>query len=217
MPIKLNHLITEKTDLTDLAAVREAILVAAREAKEADRHDNIVVELDGGYYYLTEPFVLSATENPELSYLDITLRAKHPRAATVSSWKRVLGKDFTRVEGSKTQWVYQFEKDENGEYPLFHELFVNGGLAKRTESARWHNPVALTPAERKGEEKREGLWVPYEIAEAVASGEIGATELMMYIEWEFAIFHVESVDLTKTCDFKGKKHALVKLRDNEID
>ena len=217
MPIKLNHYVTDKTEFSDLAAVREEILAAAKAAAEAGRHDALTVALDGGYYYLTEPFVLSKAENPELASLDITIRAKHPRAATISSWGRVLGRDFTRVAGSKTKWVYQFPKNEDGSYPLFHELFVNGGLAKRTESARWKNPVPLTPEERRGEVKREGLYVPYEIAEALAAGEMGATEIMMYIEWEFAILHVASVDLTNTRDFKGVKHALVKLKDDEMD
>ncbi len=217
MPIKMNHYTTEKSSPADLHAVREEILAAAREAREAGRHDELVVELDGGFYYLNEPFVLSKTENPELEAITLTLRASSPRAATISSWGRVLGKDFTRVAGTKNLWTYQFPANEEGKYPLFHELFVNGTHIKRTESARWRNPVALTPAERKGEEKREGLWVPYEIAESITKNDIGATELMMYIEWEFAILHVASVDLTRTCEFKGKKHALVRLCDDEID
>ena len=79
MGIQINQYICTQTVKNDLASIREEILTAAREAKEAGRHDKLIVEFDGGFHYLTEPFVLSKTQNPELEAVDITLRAKNPR------------------------------------------------------------------------------------------------------------------------------------------
>ena len=218
MGIQVNQYICNKSTQNDLASIREEILAAAREAKEAGRHDKLVVELDGGFHYITEPLVFSATENPELLHVDITLRSKNPRAATIQSWGHVFGKDMTPIEGNPGAYVYQFPKDKDGKYPLFHELCYNGSLdMKRTESPSWYNRIPLTPEERKGEAKRDGLYVPLEIAKTLAEGEIGSTEILMCVEWEFAILHVASVDLNTTKELKGETHALVKLWEGEID
>ena len=126
MGIQVNQFVCTKTVKNDLPAIREEILAAAREAKDAGRHDQLIVELDGGFHYLTEPLVFSATANPELLSVDITLRAKNPRAATLQSWGHVFGKDMTPVEGKPGVYTYQFPKGEDGKYPLFHELMYNG-------------------------------------------------------------------------------------------
>ena len=218
MGIQINQYVCTQTAKNDLASIREEILTAAREAKEAGRHDKLIVEFDGGFHYLTEPFVLSKTQNPELDAVDITLRAKNPRAATIQSWAHVFGKDMTPVEGKPGVYAYQFPKNEDGKYPLFHELMYNGyEVMKRAESPSWINRIPLTPEERRGEVKRDGLYVPVEIAKQLAEGEIGSTEILMCVEWEFAILHVASVDLDTTKELGGIQHALVKLWEGEID
>ena len=218
MGIQVNQYVCTQTAKSDLAAIREDLLAAAREAAAADRHDTLVVELDGGFHYLTEPFVLSKTQNPELANVDITLRAKNPRAATIQSWKHVFGKDMTPVADKPGVYTYQFSKDENGKYPLFHELCYNGYQSmKSAESPSWYNRIPLTPDERSGKEKRDGLYVPLEIARTLAEGEVGSTELLMCVEWEYAMLHVAEVDLNTTKELGGIPHALVKFWEGEID
>ena len=217
MGINVNQYVNTPSTPKDMIEVRESILAAAKEAQAAGRTDKIVVELDGGQYFMTETLALSATENPELKNLEITLRGKTPRAANLQSWKHVFGKDFTLLPGTKNIFTYQFPKDENGAYPLFHELFLNGVHIRRSESPRWANRIPLTKEERSGEVKRDGLYVPVDIAKKLAEGPIGSTEIMMYIEWEFAILHAESVDLDTVKEIRGVPHALVKLWDGEID
>jgi hypothetical protein len=72
MAITLQKIVNSPKEYTTLSEVRESILAAAKAAKAADRHDSVVIELDPTSYNITEPFVLSATENPELSAVDIT-------------------------------------------------------------------------------------------------------------------------------------------------
>lgn len=218
MAITLNRIQCKTQSASSFEEARELILSVAKAARDAGRHDKLIVELDGGFHYLTEPFVLSKTQNPELEAVDITLRAKNPRAATIQSWAHVFGKDMTPVEGKPGVYAYQFPKNEDGKYPLFHELMYNGyQVMKRTESPSWINRIPLTPEERRGEVKRDGLYVPVEIAKQLAEGEIGSTEILMCIEWEFAILHVASVDLNTTKELGGIRHALVKLWEGEAD
>ena len=218
MAVTLTQTRTATKGAASLKEAKELILLAAREAQAAGRHDKITVELDGGQYTLDEPLVFSATENPELLHLDITLRGKFPRAATVQSFGHVFGKDLTPVEGKPGAYTYQFPKGEDGKYPLFRELLFNGHLPmKNAESPVWRNRVPLSNEEREGKVKRDGLYVPIEIAKKLKEGGIGSTEILMCVEWEYTILHVASVDLDTTKELGGKTHALVTLWEGEID
>ena len=217
MAIEINRYASKDTTFSDFSAIREAILTAAREAEAAGKHDSFTVELDGTYHFLTEPLVLSATENPELLSLDITLRSRFSRGATLQSWRHAFGKDFVQSAENPCLYTCQLEKEPDGKYPLFHELFLNGKPIETSFSPAWKNRVPLSPEERRGEVKRKGLYVPLEIAEQLAAGECGSTELLMEIEWQFASLHATGVDLSDTRDFGGVPHALVTFREGEMD
>ena len=66
MAIELERVISEQDNANTLAEAKEKILAAARAAKEAGRHDEIIIEIGGGDNFITEPLVLSGKENPEL-------------------------------------------------------------------------------------------------------------------------------------------------------
>jgi hypothetical protein len=205
MSITLNQTRTDGGDFNSLAEVREAILAAAREAQAADRHDTLDIAIPNGWYRLSEPFVLSAKVNPELDHVDITLRGEYERLAVIHSLTLLPEEGFTPVKG-KPYFKYQFEKDENGKYPLFHDLFVGGVRAESAVSATWRNPFPFTKEERAGEAKVKGFYAPIEIAEQLDRGTLGTTELMLYIEWEFAVLHVTGADLSDTKEVDGKTY-----------
>ena len=169
MSITLNQTRTDGGEFTSLAEVREAILAAAREAQAADRHDTLDIAIPNGWYGITEPFVLSAKENPELNFVDITLRGEYERLAVIHSLALIPEAGFTPVKG-KPYFKYQFAKDENGKYPLFHDLFVGGVRAESAVSATWRNPFHFTKEERAGEAKVKGFYAPIEIAEQLDRG-----------------------------------------------
>lgn len=216
MSITLNQTRTDGGEFTSLAEVREAILAAAREAQAADRHDTLDIAIPNGWYGITEPFVLSAKENPELNFVDITLRGEYERLAVIHSLALIPEAGFTPVKG-KPYFKYQFAKDENGKYPLFHDLFVGGVRAESAVSATWRNPLHFTKEERAGEAKVKGFYAPIEIAEQLDRGTLGTTELMLYIEWEFAVLHVTGADLSDTKEVDGKTYALIKVKTDELD
>ena len=216
MAITLKQVKTASAEITSLAEVKDAILAAAKAAEAADRHDKIDVAIPNGWYGITEPFVLSAKENPELSHLDITIRGAYERLSVIHSMITLPAEGFTPVKG-KPYYKYQFEKDADGKYPLFHDLFIGGAHALPSKSAVWRNKLPFTPAERAGEEKVKGFYAPLPIVEQLEKGTLGASELMIYIEWEFAILHVTGCDLSDTREFDGETYALIKVKQDELD
>ncbi len=216
MAITLHREERTSAEYTDLCSVREQILTAAKAAEEAGRHDKIEVVIPGYRHTVTEPLVFSTKENPELSSLDITLRGAYPGAAEINSLVRLNGKDFTKAEG-KEFFTYQFEKAKGKPYPRFRELFLNFHRIPTAKSPVWRNLDPLTEEERQGINLREGFWAPMDIAKKVAKSDIGATELVIYIEWVYTILHVKKVDLKKTRVENGVTYALVVLKEGEME
>ena len=186
--------------------IREQILAMAQEAQPG-QNEHVEVIL-GGIYRPKAPLVFSTEENPELANISLTLRVPASARALFVSLNEVKGTELTPVPG-KPYYKYQYEKDENGNYPLFHDFFCNGKRLKMAKSPIWRNPFALLPEERKGEKKLEGLYAPLEIAKAVKENGIGKTELRMYVQWEHYILRVKDVDLSVTKDVDGEPYALV--------
>ena len=211
MSISFEHMECHKSEVGSLSAVRDAILRAAKAAEEAGRHDQLVFRLSDGKYPIRETFSLSVKENPELSHVDITL--KGCGASEITSLVSLPGRAFVFPEG-KNYSTYEFPRD-GGEYPLFRELFLNYKRIPMSKSPMWINPDPLTDDERNGN-LREGFFVPYEIAEKLASDDIASTELVIYIEWVFASLHVTGVDLTKTKTVGDATYALVTVREDEL-
>ena len=208
MAITIQTTINHPTEPKTLAEAREIILSAAREAKEADRHDRVTIELDAASYHLTEPFSLSGVENPELSYVDITLKAKYQETAKIDSLVRLDGKRFVRREGTP-YFTYEMDKDSEGKYPRFHDLHLNFHEIEMAVSPKWKNPDVLTAEEGNGEKIRRGFYAPLEIAKRVSEREIGMTELVMYIEWHFASVHLAGVDFSDTKDVDGETYVML--------
>lgn len=216
MALTVTHSVCNTAPVPTLADVREGLLAAAREAQAAGRCDDLVVALPAGRYFLSEPLTLSAKENPELASLKITFRGEGAEKTQIHSLVGIRGKDFAPVAGTP-YYEYRFPKGEDGKFPLFHSLFLNGKYLPAARSAVWLCPDDLTPDERKGDAKRQGFYAPLKIAEQVAAAPVGATELMMYVEWEFVILHVTGADLSDTCTVKGEPYARILIDREEMD
>lgn len=216
MAITLKQFVTTKNECASLSTLKEGILAAAREAEEAGRHDDLCIDIEGGWHYLDTPITLSAKENPELSSLNITLRGKNGDRPRIFCFHRIELSSFERVEG-KPYLKYQLPKNKDGSYPLFRNLFLNAFSIPMAKSAVWRNPDSLTAEERKGEVKRDGFFIPYDVAERIASDDVGVPELTMLVEWEFFVTHIERVDLSVTREFNGKTYALAVPVREELD
>ncbi len=209
MAITLTKRVASTEQRATLAEIREHILAVAETASE-DNVIEVVAELDQGKYFVDEPLVFSAEENPALKNIRLTVKAKPSMRPTVSGIRRISGAEFTPVEGMP-YYKYQFEKDENGEYPKFRDFFLGDKRLTMAKSPVWRNPVALLPEHRKGEMKMDGLYAPVGIAERIKESGIGATQLRMFVQWEHYILCVTDVDPDTTMDVDGEPYVLVKL------
>ncbi len=208
--MSINIIETKRTAVTadTLEEAREQVLAIAREASPKNRL-HVEVRLSG-VYRPAAPIVFSTEENPELENISLTVRNVPGANVILASTKEVKGRELTPVEG-KPYYKYQYEKDENGNYPLFHDFFCGGKRMKMAKSPVWSNPFALLPEERSGEKGLEGLYAPMEIAKSIKESGIGATELRMYVQWEHYILRVKDVDLTVTKEVNGETYALVQF------
>ena len=207
MAITVRKVETEAKDVQTLAEVKESVLAAAKAAKDAGRIVELVAELDHKLYTLDEPLVFSAKENPELKNVRLSIRAAEGMRPIVWSNKSIT-EPFYKVEGTE-YYVCQLSKDENGEYPKFRDLYMNMRRMRIATSPEWRNPFPLLPEERDGKKELEGIYIPYEYAEAIAKVGIERAELKMYVQWEHTTLHATGVDLAVTREHEGKKYALM--------
>ncbi len=217
MAVKV-HTYTKVTEQVESLADIKAAVLAAAEKATAENPIEVVVSLDKSNYNLTEPIVFSVEENPSLANIKLTLRAKPSMRPVIFGGTVVPVPDMTAVEGTP-YYKYQLEKDENGEYPKFHDVYwrVRYAMPTRLKMAKspvWRNPFPLLPEQRTGEAPFEGLYVPVDIAKQVKSASLSATELRMYVQWEHTILHVKDVDLSVTKEAEGKTYALVTLEND---
>ncbi|MBO5754944.1 MAG: right-handed parallel beta-helix repeat-containing protein [Clostridia bacterium] len=212
-----------------LAEAREEILALAKTAS-SENIVEILVELDKESYLLTEPFVLSVKDDPELAYVRVTIKAAEGVRPLITSWLPIEG-GCEKVEG-KPYYRCRLEKNEKGEYPRFHDVYLGGKRLKIAKSPMWVNMELLTKEERGpgGIDhtgiympldfftpiERRGLYCPIEIARQAAESESECTELKMYVQWEQFTLRVTGVDLSDTKEIDGKTYALITFDENFV-
>lgn len=213
MPITCKEYVIKSTDCASLAEAKANILAAAKAAEEKKERMKYEVVLPLGKHALTETFRLSAKENPELNFLDLSLRAEKPGTAEIHSLVRLDGKKFVKAEG-KSYFTYDFAK-EDGKIPLFRDLFLNFNHLEKSRSRVFYNIEPITEEERRGEYEREGFFIPLDIAKQMADAPLGTPEIMIYLEWDFAIFHIVGIDLEKTRVENGETYAFARIKEGE--
>lgn len=214
MALYVQKITKEKSNLATLADVKTAILEMAKDAS-AENVIDAVVELDQGNYALTEPVVLSVDEEPNLAYVNITLKAKSGMRPNVYSNVRLDSAKFTQVEG-KPYYKYQFEKNADGKYPLFHELYINGAMISMARSENFRHPFALTKEERDGTVMKDYYYLPIDMVKTLTSEPIGNAEMTMYIEWECQTLPIASVDFNDTKEHEGNTYVAVKCINGDM-
>ncbi len=196
----------------DIYTARDAVL---RFAKDCDPKKHAKTELvcDACEYTLTEPLVFSAKENPELENIALSLVCEKGNAAFTS--QKALSAQNFRKSGD---YYYQFEKDENGKYPAFRDLYLNGKRLPICRSAVYTHAFAFSEENgRRSAENLSGIYVPEEAAALLAAGELGSAEITLYVEWEFYTLHIIGIDRARTkLDENGKKHVLLKIAPDEM-
>ena len=214
MALFVQKITKENAKVTTLAEMRDAILAMAKDAS-AENVIDAVIELDQGNYPLTAPIVLSVDEEPNLAYVNITIKARSGMRPSVYSNVRLDSAKFEEVEG-KPYYKYQFEKNEDGKYPLFHELYINGKMIPMARSHNFRHPFALVPEERNGTVLKDFYYLPIDEVKTLVSDPIGNAEMTMYIEWECQTLPIASVDFNDTREHEGKTYVAVKCVNGDM-
>lgn len=189
--------------------LKREILRIAEKTDENERID-LTVTLDHGSYFLASPLRLSVKEAPALSRVRLHLKAKDGMRPCLTGNVPLLGAAFEPcAEGT---YVYRFERDGEGKYPLFRDLYVGGKRLSPARSASFANPYPLSWEERRGEVKKKGLYLPIDAVREMLASE-GAVYFTLHVEWECFTMRVAGADLSDTREENGEIYALVTFRE----
>ncbi len=197
----------------DIEKAREAVLRFAKTATLQERKKADLL-FDNGEYCLTKPLIFDANEEPALLNIELSLCCENGTATFTSN--RAL--DFDRMQKTENGYVYQFEKDESGKYPLFHDVYEEFDRMPIAASAHGIHAFPFSEENKRiNETNLEGIYVPEEMAEKLPNGDLFPLELMIYVEWEFHVLHVLCVDRDRIkIDEKGNRHVLLRIVPEEL-
>ena len=198
---------------SDVFAAREAVLSFARNVAE-DKREKATLVFDGEEYVLTKPLVFDGNEEPALKRVLLSLICEEGAARFTS--EQAL--DLRNFEKKDDVYIYRFERDENGNFPRFRDLYANGQRVPMCRSSKFIHAFPFERnKERLCEENLEGIFIPEEAACSLPDGDFGAMEFLIHIEWEFHILHALSVDQTRVkYDEEGNRHVLLKMEKEEL-
>ncbi|MBE6567806.1 MAG: right-handed parallel beta-helix repeat-containing protein [Ruminococcaceae bacterium] len=192
-----------------VAAAHKGLLKLA-DGLTAEKKEQAELFFEAGRYSLDTPFTLSTKEHPALASLDLTVTGEQAELSSLVPIQETPQK-------SKDIFTYQLKKEKKGGYPVFRELFVGGRSLPMSASPLWKSIDTLSPDERAGKTKREGFYAPIELARKLATAPLGGTELMVYILWIYAIFHVAEIDFDQKREVDGKTYVLIKPKREEME
>ena len=198
---------------SDIYAAREAVLSFAKNVV-TEKREKAELIFDDGEYVLPKPLIFDAHTEPAFARISLSLSCEDG-AASFTSAQPLSALNFQK-EGDT--YIYRFERDENGEFPRIRDLYVNGKRVPICRSGSFVHAFTFEPnKERLCEENLHGIYVPEEVLSCLPDGDFGSMELKLYIEWEFFVLHVISVDPSRVkYDENGKKHVLLKIKEDEL-
>ena len=188
----------------------EARAVLSEIAATATEKTDVTLLLSADRYTLCKPFSLNAKEEPALKNLNVTIKSEGGKKPLIESFVALSSEKFEKVEG-KPYYVYQMEKDENGEYPRSCDFYLDDERIDMAKSRQWRNPFPLLREERRAEKELEGLYIPPDVAKTLDEGGVGAGQLRMYVQWEHVILHMDRVDFSVSKPTRYGEYVLLKM------
>ena len=164
-----------------------------------------VIDLPAGKIHLDKPIEIDGKDFPNLSSLTInghgtTLTGAKP--LTASAWK----------EGK-----YGFFRKLTKSAPAFHDLLKDGKPVPLARSESFINPFDFAdPKDRNHPENMRGLYVPLRIVKGMDKDALRGAEFHIYVEWEFDVFHITSIDFFDTREVNGETHVLMRFDEEEF-
>lgn len=210
MPIKIAKMTAAVKSLASLADIENEIIAVSEEAS-AENKLSMDIELFQGVYTLEKPFTLDAEAHPGLAYMSFNIRPTEGMRPVITSLKGIDARAFTPV--TDRIYKYQFEKGEDGKYPLFRDFYSGGKQLPIARSEIFIHPFGLPNRKDYGDPiNQKCLYVPLEEAQILLDAEsVAPAELTMFLEWEWCCAHVGSIDVNDVREYNGKKYVCLTL------
>ncbi len=201
----------------NLYDAREAVLLYAKKATPENKLTaTLLFDTKEHHYRLHKPLIFDATENPCLENIRLSILCEHSAATLTTNFPIPTSK----IKKEDDVCTYHFPADSEGNYPRFSDLYegINSLRLKRATSAHFLHAFDLSNANgRDNAENSEGIYIPKEIADELPDGDLYPMTITLYVEWEFFILHVLSVDRSRTkLDENGNTHVLLKIVPDEL-
>lgn len=165
--------------------------------------DHVRIELADGIYPVTETLILQNLKFSEGLWITAQNGVKPVLDGSISL-------EADRFQKEKDYFVYQFEADEAGNMPVFHDFYDNG---KKIPICKSRYSVLKNPL-NDGEDPSaiQGLFVE----EALVKETAFPAEFQIFVEWEYHMIHATGVDYTQRVDRDGVPYVLVTFAEEEL-
>ena len=203
-----------------------SVASAYAEAKRLIRSGESTVDviLRTGVHRVHTEILIDGGEMPKNAALSFV----GENGAVITTAKDIAGASFTKVEGTPyySYTLPESEKDENGEYPAFRDLFMNGEplrLARSStdctmavDSCRHAEKNGFNAADRLLYIDRDALG---DIELADNGDVIGDLEFWIKTEWQVHCVHIENVasEPSQVSDASGKAMYAARVRKCDWD
>ena len=191
-----------------------ALEEAADKMKEADaKHPvSVILELTDGEYVLDKTILLDI---PKSAFAKLTVRGIKGAKPVIHGCTPLNLSRFKKIENEE-YFLYQCEKDENGEYPIFHDLYDNGRRVPIATGNRYITKVNFDNADNRSDEANyKGIYVDRRAVEEL--DEIAfPTEFTIFVEWEYATLHAVGVDYNDTKVVDDVEVVRLKIAEEEM-
>ena len=187
----------------------QAALVQAKAMQNAK--DTVCIELATGIHNIKETIVIDGTDFEN----GLILRAAKDAYPVLDG---AIALDAVQFVQEGDCFVYHFQPNEEGKFPVFHDFYDNGKKIPICKSKQFRlRDQIVDRKNRENPANLVGLYVDEDslkwLEEDVFTHPV---EFNIFLEWEHHMFHAVGVDRADCVTRNGKNHVRLKFKENEF-
>lgn len=178
----------------------------------------VILNCAGGTYVF--PHSVHWDMRPYSGAKRLTIRGGS-RMKTIFTALTPLTEPFEKVEGTD-YYLCQLPADDTGKYPNLRALYVNGRIAPVSSTIEHRTAPSFTRGEKNYALTQEifhntqKIYLPLSAIEEAGLAHCPGAELHLRVEWEFKIYHIDTVDVNdRYVDENGKVFVAVTIPQSE--
>ena len=200
----MKTIIAENTDSNFQAALEQAKALQPTS-------DTICIEFADGIHNIQETIVIDGADYAGGLVLTAVKGAQPVLDGTVAL-------DVAQFVQEGDCFVYRFQADEEGKFPIFHDFWDNGRKIPicKSKYSRLRDKI-VDRENRENPANFVGLYVEEDSLKWLEEEHLSQpVEFNMFLEWEYYMFHAVGVDYTDRVTINGKEHVRLKFEPNEF-